>query len=369
MNKVKPSSPQPELGFIVLETGKVFRGLFLGGVECAGEVVFNTSHSGYEEIATDPSYFNQILVMTAPMQGNYGETDEVWESSQVHIRGMICMQMQVSSRDSRWKDKLTSYGVPILTEVDTRSLVLYLREKGTLWGAVVRGSDWREAQERASHFIVSAQKGEKDWPYIVAGKKIEEIKGDKKKGPRVAVIDFGCKQNIIRELKKRCSTICIFPPRTEAQEIKKWKPTGILLSNGPGDPMEVKKAVETVCSLLGHYFIFGICMGHQILSLALGGRTFRMKFGHRGSNHPVRDEILKGIYVTSQNHGYAVEPKSLPSHAKITHTNLNDGTLEGFFSKKAKYLGIQFHPESHPGPHEAVGLFDFFIKQLKNKSR
>jgi carbamoyl-phosphate synthase small subunit len=180
-------------------------------------------------------------------------------------------------------------------------------------------------------------------------------------------MDFGCKQNIIRELKKKCSHICVFPPRTSSAEILKWKPSGLLLSNGPGDPADVKQAVGTVQDLLGQFFIFGICMGHQILSLALGGKTYKLKFGHRGSNHPVRDELLKKVYVTSQNHGYAIEKDSLPSHVQITHTNLNDGTVEGFFSKKDQCLGIQFHPESHPGPNDAVSLFDFFIKQLKSK--
>ena len=358
---------QPEAGFLVLETGKVFSGRFLGGVERAGEVVFNTSHSGYEEMATDPSYFNQILVMTAPMQGNYGDDDVFWESSRIHIQAVICMEMQGGQRDSRWRDKLISYGVPILSGVDTRSLVLYLREKGTLWGAVVREPHWQKAQQRASRFIVSSQKMEGDWPFIVARKKVEEMKGEKAKGPRVAIMDFGCKQNIIRELKKKCSHICVFPPRTSSAEILKWKPSGLLLSNGPGDPADVKQAVDTVQDLLGRFFIFGICMGHQILSLALGGKTYKLKFGHRGSNHPVRDELLKKIYVTSQNHGYAIEKDSLPSHVQITHTNLNDGTVEGFFSKKDQCLGIQFHPESHPGPNDAVSLFDFFLKQLKSK--
>ena len=359
------SGLKSETGWLVLETGEVFNGRFLGGMERAGEVVFNTSHSGYEEMATDPSYFNQILVMTAPMQGNYGEDDKVWESSRIHIQALVCVEMQSGS--SGWKNKLLSYGVPILSEVDTRSLVLCLRKKGTLWGAVVRGSDVLQARKRASHFIVSSQKMEKDWPFMVARKKSEEVKGKKPKGPRVAILDFGCKQNIIQELVKRSSTVCVFPPRVDVEEVRAWDPSGLLLSNGPGDPMQVKKAQATTRALLGKIFIFGICMGHQILALALGGKTYHLKFGHRGSNHPVQDKLLKKIYVTSQNHGYAVLSKSLPSSVQVTHTNLNDKTMEGFFSKKDKCLGIQFHPESHPGPHEANGLFDFFIKQLKQK--
>ena len=361
----KEGALRPSPGFLVLETGELFRGCFLGGMERAGELVFNTSHSGYEEIATDPSYFNQILLMTAPMQGNYGDSDKVWESSRIHIQAFICMEIQTGHPDSDWKDKLISHGVPVLTEVDTRALTLYLREKGTLWGAVVRETNWRKAQERASHFIVSAQKMEKDWPFMVTDKKMREIKGDKSRGARVLIMDFGCKQNITREIKKRAGHIIIVPPRTSAEDIIKYRPDMLLLSNGPGDPAEVKQSVETIRSLLGRFFIFGICMGHQILALALGGKTYKLKFGHRGSNHPVRDQILQKVYVTSQNHGYAVEKESLPSHVEITHTNLNDGTVEGFFSKKNLCMGIQFHPESHPGPREAVALFDFAIKQIK----
>ena len=362
--KVGPAFPEVP-GFLVLETGEIFGGCFLGGTERAGELVFNTSHSGYEEIATDPSYFQQILVMTAPMQGNYGDSDEVWESSRIYIQALICMEMQKSVRDSLWKDKLISHGVPVLSEVDTRALTLCLRKKGTVWGALVRESDWRKARERASHFIVSARKMEKDWPFMVTDKKIRKIKGDKVKGPRVLIMDFGCKQSIIRQLKKTSNEIIIAPPRTSMADILKWKPDGLLLSNGPGDPAEVKVVVKTVRSLLGRFFIFGICMGHQILALALGAKTYKLKFGHRGSNHPVRDNLMNKIYVTSQNHGYAVDQESLPSHVEITHTNLNDGTVEGFFSKKDSCLGIQFHPESHPGPREAMALFDFFIKKIK----
>ena len=356
---------QPEPGFLVLETGHVFKGNFLGGTERAGEVVFNTSHTGYEEIATDPSYFNQILVMTTPMQGNYGASDSVWESARIHIQSMVCVEMQRSSaQEYRWKEKLLSYGIPILSGVDTRSVVLCLREKGTAWGAVVRSSRWQDAQKIASHLIVSAQKMESDWPFMVTTKSVQEIAGDSSKGPRIAVIDFGCKQNIIRNLKKRCSHICLFPSRTTEQEILKWKPSGLLLSNGPGNPADVQKSVETVKNLLGKMFVFGICMGHQILALALGGKTYKLKFGHRGSNHPVKDDLMKKIYITSQNHGYAVVNNSLPSHVQTTHVNLNDGTMEGFFSKQDQCMGIQFHPESCPGPHDAEMLFDLFIKQL-----
>ena len=349
-------------GFLVLEGGRYFSGNFLGGTERAGEVVFNTSHTGYEEMSTDPSYFHQILVMTATQQGNYGASDSAWESSKMHIQGFVCLDIKEGlHKRAEWKNKLISYGVPILSGVDTRKLVLYLRQFGTVWGAIVRGET--QIIQRAKHLIAVARAGEKDWPFMVATHGIREIKGKSKKGPRIAIIDFGVKHSIISQVAKRASAVCIFPPRVSAQNILKWKPKGIVLSNGPGNPKDVKHAVQTIKKLVGKIFMFGICMGHQILALALGGSTYKLKFGHRGGNHPVRDN--KGtIFVTSQNHGYAVKD-SLPPDIEVTHTNLNDGTVEGFFSQKYKCMGIQFHPESAPGPQESCVLFDTFFNHLK----
>lgn len=363
----KKASLQP--GFLVLEGGAYFSGQFLGGVERAGEVVFNTSHSGYEEMATDPSYFHQILVMTAVHQGNYGASDLSWESDKIHIQGLVCLDIQQTSRDSFWKDKLVAYGIPILSGVDTRRLVLYLREQGTAWGAVVRGNKSREAIEKAKHLITSIRSSEKDWPFIVSTSEVRKVTGEKPRGPRIAIMDFGVKKSIVQQVLQRASAVCIFPSRTSAQNILKWQPDGILLSNGPGDPIDVKQSVQVVKNLLGKTFIFGICMGHQILALALGGSTYKLKFGHRGGNHPVRDHQLNTISVTSQNHGYAVKNGSLPSSVKITHTNLNDETVEGFCSSQKKCMGIQFHPESSPGPREASILFDIFIKELKKSKQ
>ena len=353
-----------EPGFLVLENGQLFQAVsHQGGQDRAGEVVFNTSHSGYEEIATDPSYYNQIMVMTAPMQGNYGVSDAVWESDRVHIQGFVCLECGAD-----FESRLASYGVPVLSGVDTRSVVLSLREKGTLWGAVVRHASKKVALSRALHLIKSAQKMKgKDWPFLVSTKKLREFKGKRPTGPRVAVLDFGCKQNIIRELVKRSSQVALFPCRSRAKEILKWKPDGVVLSNGPGDPACVLQSVGVVKELLGTVFVFGICMGHQILALALGGRTYKLKFGHRGGNHPVRDRVNGKIYVTAQNHGYAVEAESLPSSVRLTHINLNDQSVEGFMSPE--FMGIQFHPESHPGPHEACELFDHFVRRVKEFSR
>lgn len=354
--------------FLVLEDGDTFAGIGLSSQqsfpEKAGEVVFNTSHSGYEEIATDPSYFSQIIVMTAPMQGNYGANKKVWESNKIWIQGFVCVQLQNTERDNSWAQVLMDNNVPILTEVDTRRLVVKLRTLGTTWGAIVAAFSPTEAIERANSLIKKQKTIDVDWVYLSSRLKIEDLTGEKPNGPRIAVLDFGAKENIFRELLKRCSQIRIFPSRTDAKVIADWKPDSLMLTNGPGDPAQVKIAPETIKYFLGKIPIFGICMGHQVLSLALGAKTYKLKFGHRGANHPIRDELLKQIYMSSQNHGYAVDDKTLPADIVVTHRNLNDQTVAGFYSKKLNCLGIQYHPESHPGPHEAVRLFDYFVTDM-----
>ncbi len=355
-------------GFLVLESGDVFEGLTLSAQgnfpEKAGEVVFNTSHSGYEEIATDPSYFSQIIVMTAPMQGNYGVDSKVWESEKMWIQGFVCVQMQNTKRENTWSQLLIENKVPILTEVDTRRLVITLRSQGTPWGAIVAAETETEAVEKAMKLITEQKKIDSDWVHLCSREKIEDRKGLMANGPRVAVLDFGAKENILRELILRTSAIRIFPARTDVKVIEDWKPDSIMLTNGPGDPASVKVAPDTIKILLGKIPVFGICMGHQVLSLALGAKTYKMKFGHRGANHPIQDGLLNQIYMSSQNHGYAVQADTLPEHVTITHRNLNDQTVAGFYSKKLNCLGIQYHPESRPGPHEATQLFDFFINEM-----
>lgn len=350
-------------GYLVLESGEVYTGVWHGGGDRAGEVVFNTSHSGYEEIATDPSYFSQIVVMTAPMQGNYGTEDAAWESRRLWIEGFICLEVQDSPRDHSWKDLLVESKIPLLSEIDTRQLVLRLR-KGTPWGALVQASSVEQAQQKAFALIEQKKKIDKDWVYAASRKEAEVRRGDVMVGPRIAVLDFGCKENILRQLQSRCSEIKIFNSRASLQEIISYNPDGIMLTNGPGDPADVQGVIGTVREILGVKPIFGICMGHQILGLALGAKTYKLSFGHRGSNHPIHDTLLNKIYVSSQNHGYAVERASLPADAQVTQINLNDGTVAGFYSEKRRYLGIQYHPESCPGPHEAQGLFSYFIERM-----
>jgi carbamoyl-phosphate synthase small subunit len=351
-------------GYLVLETGEVYPAKWHGGEDRAGEVVFNTSHSGYEEIATDPSYFSQIVVMTAPMQGNYGVSKEFWESNRLWIEGFVCLEVQNTQRDHAWIQRLQESRIPLVSEIDTRELVMRLRKGGTPWGALVQASDEAQARSKSEALITVKKKLDKDWVYLASRKETEVRKGSIMSGPKVAVLDFGSKENILRELQNRCAEIKLFNSRSSVQEILAYNPDGIMLTNGPGDPADVQVAIQTVRDLLGQKPIFGICMGHQILGLALGAKTYKLKFGHRGSNHPIRDEILKQIYMTSQNHGYAVEKETLPEDVKVTQVNLNDGTVAGFYSEKRKCLGIQYHPESCPGPHEAQGLFSYFIERM-----
>ncbi len=352
-------------GYLALETGECYAGLFAGRAPAVGEVVFNTSHSGYEEMATDPSYFSQILVCTAPMQGNYGSSKEAWESRRLWIEGYVCLELQNTPRDSSWKNTLAQNNVPLLHEVDTRRLVLRLREGGTPWGALVETHSQEEALHLAKKLIAEKKSQPQDWAFAVTRTSVELLQGLKPSGPRLAVLDFGCKENTLMELRKRSSEVAVFPSRTPAEEIRKYNPQGLLLSNGPGDPVNVEVACETVQALLGWRPIFGICMGHQILALALGARTYRLRFGHRGSNHPIRDDLLRRIYVTSQNHGYAVSEKGWPSDLEVTHVNLNDQSIAGIFARGKKALSVQFHPESCPGPHDSVALFDYFLGMVQ----
>ncbi len=355
-------------GYLVLESGEIFAGRWHGDPGRvpgrAGEVVFNTSHGGYEEIATDPSYFSQIMVMTAPQMGNYGVDKACWESRRLWIDGFVATEIQRSRRDAGWEQRLLDAGIPVLSGLDTRKIVLGLRDSGTPWGALVAASGPDEAMVKARELIQEKKAGEKDWAHAVARRELEVRAGRAAGGPRVAILDFGCKENTLRELERECSEVAVFPGRAPERAIRDWNPSGIMLSNGPGDPADVREATETVRALLGWKPVFGICMGHQILARALGASTYKLKFGHRGGNHPVRDDLTGRVYVTSQNHGYAVKADTLPSSARVTHVNLNDDTVEGIECAAKKCFSVQYHPESHPGPRDARLLFDYFLNGL-----
>ena len=352
-------------GYLVLESGDTFKGQWLGGPGSAGEVVFNTSHNGYEEISTDPSYYGQIMVMTAPQQGNYGVDKSFWESRQLWIKGFMALDIQESEDNTEWLERLKENSIPAMDSLDTRKLVLKLRDSGTQVGAMVEASTEDEAKEKAAPLINQFKEMNKDWAHEVSRKEKQLIKGAAGTGPKVAVIDFGCKENILRELIKRSREITIYPARSSAEEILSDNPEGVLLSNGPGDPENVEVAVDTIKDLIGKLPIFGICMGHQLLGRALGGKTFPLKFGHRGSNHPIKNEMTGEIFMTSQNHGYAIDQESLDSSVKVTHMNLNDQTVSGISCPDKKCFSVQFHPESHPGPRDAETLFDQFIEWME----
>jgi carbamoyl-phosphate synthase small subunit len=355
-------------GYLVLETGEVFEGLWHENNKAvpanAGELVFNTSHAGYQEIASDPSYFGQIMVMTAPMMGNYGKHTGDWESKKYWIEGFVCLEME--TRDETWILELLKAGIPVLSEVDTRALTLRLREGGAVWGGVCAAESAEQAREILAKVIADKKKlNGQDWTAIVCSREQRVVKGSASNNLKIAVLDFGCKENIIREMAKRVGEVCVFPSHSSPKAIREYNPSGILLSNGPGDPAWVQRGTETVRELIGWRPIFGICMGHQVLSQALGAKTFKMKFGHHGGNHPVQDLMLEKIYITSQNHGYAVDPKTLPEGTRVTQTNLYDNSVEGFEYPQKKCFSVQYHPESAPGPNDARNLFDVFVGSLK----
>lgn len=354
--------------FLYLETGELFEGKWNGRVlpakDRVGEVVFNTSHSGYEEIATDPSYMNQIVVMTAPMMGNYAVDKSVWESRRLWIEGFICVQVQNTPRDSAWIDRLDEANIPLGSDFDTRRIVMRLRSQGTPWGALFSANTTEEAKQKGQQLLQKRVVPEKDWVWLASRKETEVIPGHLNSGKKIAMLDFGCKQNIIRDLLPYCAEIKIFSSRASVSEIEQYNPDALMLTNGPGDPADVQVAPQTVKHFLGKKPIFGICMGHQVLALAMGAKTYKLKFGHRGSNHPIQDSLLNQVYISSQNHGYAVDASTLPAAVKVTQTNLNDNTVAGFYSKEWNCLGIQYHPESCPGPHDAKGLFKFFAEKM-----
>ena len=377
-------------GFLVLESGQLYRGDMPYFCEGAGELVFNTSHAGYEEVASDPSYFGQIVVMTFPMQGNYASCQDCWQGNRLWVSGIICLQMQSSSRDRKWSSELERQGVPLLREVDTRKVVLHLRSQGTLWAAVVgvkrkeeEGENLQspeeeeeEGRKRGLDLILKKKNQllKKNWfEEVVTSKKVALHSGalspSERGGSVLAMIDFGCKKGLLEEVRHRGSEVHLYPPSLSSlEELKKREKShfqALFLSNGPGDPAHVsKEVIEGIRALIGKWPIMGVCFGHQVLARALGAQTFRLKFGHRGSNHPIKDKLLNCIYMTSQNHGYVVDSESLPAQVERTHWNLNDGSLAGFLYREKACFAVQFHPESCPGPRDAACLFSYFFTEI-----
>lgn len=355
-------------GYLVLEDGSVFSGEGFGAVtELLGEVVFNTGMTGYQEVLTDPSYCGQIVTMTYPLIGNYGINPEDFESRAPWVRGFVVKELCL--QPSHWQavKSLSAYlaenGIPGLAGIDTRALTRHLRTAGTMRGLIVTTMDESmPTPDTIAGWVVKAQgfqmhnqvqEVSTPHPYRVFGG-----------GHRVTVVDYGLKENIIRCLKAADCDLTVVPASTSASEILALRPDGIMLTNGPGDPTDLPGSIEAVKTLLayGRLPVFGICLGHQIMSLAMGGSTYKLKYGHRGANHPVKDFITGRVYITSQNHGYAVDETSLnPTDIAITHRNLNDSTVEGMTHLHKPIFSVQYHPEAAPGPEENRYLFDRFF--------
>ncbi|MBP6715466.1 MAG: glutamine-hydrolyzing carbamoyl-phosphate synthase small subunit [Acidobacteria bacterium] len=370
---------------LALENGQWFRGKAAGAAgETGGEVVFNTSMTGYQEVLTDPSYSGQIVTMTSVEIGNYGVAREDEESRGLHVAGFIVRNE--SPVASNWRsegtlsDYLKSHNIVAISDIDTRELTRVLRSSGVMRGVIATGSpdpDVLIAKARAlpqmegSDLVkgVTCQEAF-DWvppaddpDYVVAPGRVA------KRPLQIAAYDFGMKWNILRRFTAHGCNVRVYPAATPAADLLATKPDGVFLSNGPGDPAVLTYAIENAKTLIASGVpVFGICLGHQILSLAMGATTFKLKFGHRGANHPVKDLQTGKIEITSQNHGFSVDPESLPAHVQVTHRNLYDGTIEGVRHATQPVFCVQYHPEAAPGPHDADYLFSQFLGEMESRA-
>lgn len=372
----------PKKGILYLEDGTVFKGQLFGAptsVETIrqwvgkrdygyGEVVFNTSMTGYQEILTDPSYYGQLICMTAAHIGNTGTNSEDMESARPWCGGLIIRELSELSSNWRSEENLEEYliknQVPAISGIDTRALTRHLRSKGVLRGVLLP----EEQAAKAAELL-------KELPSFEGRDLIGEVstrepylwnrKPSSTPRFKVVALDFGIKWNLLRCLEQKNCEIEVLPAGTSAQEILARKPDGVFLSNGPGDPTAAPYATETVKNLIGKVPLFGVCMGQQVLALALGGKTFKLKFGHRGGNQPVLESSTGCVEISSHNHGYTVDAASLPKNVQVTHINLNDKTVEGLQVMGAQAFSVQYHPESCPGPHDSLIHFDRFVDMMK----
>jgi carbamoyl-phosphate synthase small subunit len=368
---------------LALEDGRIFHGLGLGHPgECQGEVVFNTSLTGYQEIATDPSYAGQIVVLTNPQVGNYGTNQADNESAKPFIEGLIVREF--SQISSNWRSEqvtdeyMERYFVPVLAEIDTRALVRHLRTHGVMRGVIStqvgdpaelvrRARDIRKMDGTDLAKVVSTKAA-----YSFDSEDLRNQSGDPllpsenhlnglEKKFHVVAYDFGIKRNILRMLTRENCRVTVVPAETTAEDVLGLKPDGVFLSNGPGDPEPVDYAVSSIRQMMGRVPVFGICLGHQLCGLALGGKTYKLKFGHHGGNHPVRNNVTGKVEITAHNHNFAVDPDSVNANeVELTHVDLNDQTLEGLRHKTLPLFSVQYHPEAAPGPHDSHYLFRDF---------
>lgn len=346
--------------FLVLEDGSIYEGESFGACgTTVGEVVFNTGMTGYQEILTDPSYAGQIVAMTYPLIGNYGINDDDSQSNGPKVRGFIVKKLEDRPVNFRSKMTLRDYleinGIIGISGIDTRSLVKKIRSSGTMKGLITTDECSLTDMDRLS----SAMGG--DLLQYVSTKKPYRIEGN---GRRMAVIDLGIKKNILKSFADLGLDMVVFPYNATASQVMEAQPDGLFLSNGPGDPKDARDAIKLVVQLKGRLPILGICLGHQVISLALGADTYKLKYGHRGSNHPVKDLRTGKVYITSQNHGYAVDINTIGTDMEVTHINLNDKTVEGVKHKYLPIFSVQYHPEASPGPTDSRYLFKEFFNYL-----
>jgi carbamoyl-phosphate synthase small subunit len=374
--------------FLALEDGRYFEGESFGATGTRiGEICFNTAMTGYQEVLTDPSYRGQIVAMTYPLIGNYGINSLDQESREPHVRGFVIEEL--SEAPSNWRSEMSldeylkKYDIPGVQGIDTRALTRHLRTRGAMKACLTT------EEISIEHAVQRAVEGEgvigMDYVKEVSTPEIYQWDPDNKLSQpwtiqngngdnkpkltpirfRIVAYDYGIKQNILRLLRQKGFGVTVVPAATPAEEVLKLNPDGIFLSNGPGDPSALPYAHKTVADLMGQKPIFGICLGHQILGFAFGGSTFKLKFGHRGANQPVKDLKSGKVAITAQNHGFAVDPESLPKNVEISHINLNDNTVEGMRHKELPIFSVQYHPEAAPGPHDASYFFDQFVELIE----
>ena len=368
---------------LALEDGTVFEGKSFGAPkDSLGEVVFNTAITGYQEIFTDPSYAGQIVVLTNPQIGNYGANAYDQEAARPYIEGLVVREF--SRLASNWRSEenaekfLSDHGVPVAAEIDTRALVRHLRSRGVMRGVLSVGHASRdELIERARNApsmagldlatrVSTSSSYSWDQP-VTQCSPSEPLAKPAEQFCHVVAFDYGIKRNILRRLVQVGARVTVVPAGTSAEDVLALHPDGVFLSNGPGDPEPLKFQAAQVRRLIGKKPIFGICLGHQILGLALGGKTYKLPFGHRGANHPVLNQVTQKVEITSHNHGFAVDPDSLNmNEVDLTHINLNDQTLEGFRHRNEPVFCVQYHPEAAPGPHDSHYLFDDFMKLIED---